>query len=256
MDKAAAKLSLTLEKMGSGTGNYWMEDSFKDPMYRCMILDDLVQLSKHMDPERGYTLIVGTDAGEKPFMPLDIEKAELFMAKNAKISQSSVVGVLHGVQSKRSTMYGFAVNGERAKISFRSKEAEDSAAKFVNNPVLVTGTLRYSDDGELIEAADVVSVALFNKKTFTHMISAGSDIPLAVPVEASVKYENSSTTWKLSCPDLGISVSDQDWDTAVAEFHDYFVFLWDNYSSKNDDELSDEEKEVKELLTSLVNAKE
>jgi hypothetical protein len=85
------------------------------------------------------------------------------------------------------------------------------------------------------------------------MISAGSDIPLAKPVVASVKYEISTTTWKLSYPDLGISSSDQDWDTAVAEFHDYFVFLCDNYLTKDSGELSDEEKEVKGLLNSLIN---
>jgi len=83
------------------------------------------------------------------------------------------------------------------------------------------------------------------------MISADRDIPLAASVEANVSYDTGSTLWKLTYPDLGISSSDQDWDVAVAGFHDYFVFLCDNYLTKEGD-LSDEEKEVKELLDTLT----
>jgi hypothetical protein len=253
MDRAVLKLRTTLEKMGSGTGTYWMEDSYKDPCYRCMVLYDLIQLSKHMDAGRGYTILFSSDDIEKAFVPLDIEKAEAFLKKNARMSQGAVAGVLHGVQSKRNTpMYGFSVGTDRVKISFRSKEAEDAALKLVNNAVMIAGTLKYSEDGELQEVSDIDSVLPFDKKVFGHMISGDRDIQLEKSIESAVKYDGSGKTWKISYPDLGISISDPEWDDAVTGFHDYFVFLYDNYSGKDDDELSDEEKEVKALLISLT----
>jgi hypothetical protein len=75
---------------------------------------------------------------------------------------------------------------------------------------------------------------------------------LAVPIEVTVEYDPKSMIWKLTYPDLGISSSDQEWDTAVAGFHDYFVFLCDNYLSDEGKELSDEETEVRNILKELT----
>ncbi|MCL1905254.1 MAG: hypothetical protein FWG19_03935 [Methanomassiliicoccaceae archaeon] len=255
MDKAMNMLKVTMDKMGSGSGTYWMEDNFKDPVYRSMVLFDLMELSKHMSPERGFSLIFGIDDKERTFVPLDIEKGRAFLSGKGKSSRGNIVGILHGVQSKRNVpLYGFTVGDDRVKISFRSKDVESDAAKHVNSPVLVNGTLRYSDEGELLEVADIDSAELFDKKAFTHMISADRDVPLARPLEASVSYDASSQIWKLTYPDLGISSSDQEWDTAVAGLHDYFVFLCDNYLSKDDNELSEEEAEVKNTLNSLIDS--
>jgi hypothetical protein len=253
MDRAMDMLTLMLEKMGSGSGTYWMEDNFKDPVYRSVILYDLVELSKHMAAERGYVLLFSSDNAEKKFVPMDVAKTEAYLDKNAKTPQGSVVGILNGVQSKRNVpMYGFVVGDDRVKITFRSGDAESGAAKYVNGAVLVKGTLRYSDDGELIEVSDVYSIEPFDKKVFGHMISEERDVRLSRPLEAAVEYDNSTMNWKLSYPDLGMSSSGQDWDEVVAEFHDYFVFLFDNYQNKDDSELSEEEREVKGTLMSFA----
>jgi len=250
MDKAMRMLITVLVKMGSGSGTYWMEDTFSDPCYRSMILYDLIRLSEHMSVERGYTLMFGSEGAEMKFTPLDVEKAKAFLEKNSRSAQGTVTGILNSVVSKRSVpVYGFTVGNERVRISFR-RDAEDAALKYAGRPVTVKGVLKYSVSGELQEVSDVVSVEPFVKKMFTHMISAERDVPLAKPLEASVSYDGNA--WKLSYPDLGISVSNNEWDAAVTEFHDYFVFLFDNYSSKNDDELSDEEKEVKASLNSFT----
>jgi len=252
MDNAMRMLVSTLKKMGSGSGTYWMEDTFEDPCYRSMILYDLIRLSEHMAVARGYTLMFGSDSAETKFAPLDIEKAKAFLEKNSRSAQGSVVGLLSSVMTKRSIpMYGFTVGDSRVRISFH-RDTEGNASQYADRPVTVIGTLRYSDSGELLEVSDVTSVEPFDKKAFTHMISAERDVPLTKQIEAAVVYDNVASVWKLNYPDLGISISDNDWDSAVAEFHDYFVFLFDNYSSKDDNELSDEEKEVKELLNSLT----
>jgi hypothetical protein len=253
MVKAMDMLVRTLDKMGSGSGTYWMEDTFKDPVYRSVILYDLIELSKHMAVDRGYILMFTSNDTEKKFAPIDIVKAELFLDKNAKVSQGSVTGILNGVQSKRNVpIYGFVVGDERVKISFRSGDVEGAAAKCVNGAVLIKGTLRYSDDGELLEVSDVHSIEPFDKKNFDHMISAERDVTLSRPLEAAVRYENSSMTWKLSYQELGMSSSGQDWDEVVTKFHDYFVFLYDNYLNKDDSELSEEEREVKGILVSFT----
>jgi len=256
MDKATAKLKATLDKMGSGTGMYWMEDNYKDPRYRCMVLYDLMQLSKHMSPRTGYTILFSDGGAEKAFQPLDLDKAQTFLGGNGRIARGTVAGVLKGAGSKRNTpLFGFVVGEDRVKISFRSKEAEGEASRYVNGAVLVKGTLKYSEDGELLEASDIESVEPFTMKIFRHMISADRDVPLTASVEAAVAYDTANTLWKIAYPELGISSSDQDWDTAVAGFHDYFVFLCDNYSD-GAKELSDEEKEVKEILDSLTGGAE
>ena len=251
-DKAMKMLVTVLERMGSGSGTYWMEDTFDDPCYRSMILYDLIRLSEHVSAERGYTLMFGSDGAGTKFTPMDVEKAKTFLEKNSRSAQGSVAGILNSVVSKRNVpVYGFTVGNEKVKISFR-RDRENDASKYANHPVTVKGTLKYSVNGELQEVSDVVSVEPFDKKAFAHMISAERDIPLAKPLEASVSYDNNTATWKLSYPDLGISVTDNEWDAAVAKFHDYFVFLFDNYSSKDDNGSSEEEKEVKASLNSLT----
>jgi hypothetical protein len=257
MDKAIAKFTATLDKMGSGSGTYWMEDNYNDPRYRCMVLYDLMQLSKHMAVKRGYALFFDADGKEKRFEPLDMDKTQAFLDKNGRIARNAVAGILNVARSKRNTpMYGFVVGDDRVKLSFRSPDAEGDAARYVNSAVVIKGVLKYSDEGELLEVSDIESVEPFSIKVFRNMISADRDIPLAVSVEANVSYDGGTMLWKLAYPDLGISSSDQDWDVAVTAFHDYFVFLCDNDQSKDGNELSDEEKEVKELLDSLTGAAE
>ena len=255
MDKAVAKLRATLETMGSGAGTYWMEDNFKDPRYRCMVLYDLIQLSKHMSADRGYTLMFGQDGNEKRFSPIDIEKAEAFLSRNGKIAKGTVAGILNNVQTKRNApMFGFVVGGDRAKISFRSRDVENEASKCSNGAVLVTGTLRYADDGSLAEVFDIVSVIPFVKKVIKHMISAHRDILLTEAAEASVEYDAKNTVWKLACPDLGISSSDRSWDRAVAGFHDYFIFLCDTYLTDDRKDMTEEETDVRDILRRLTGA--
>jgi len=253
MDKAASMLISVLDKMGSGSGTYWMEDNFKDPRYRYMVLYDLIHLSKHMNTERGYTLLFSSGDNERTFVPMDIEKFGSYLKKDARTSQGYVSGVLNAVHTKRNvSLYGFVNGDSRAKISFISKDVENEASKYVNNAVIVNGMLKYSDDGELLEIRDISSVIPFNIIKFKHMISAARDVKLNESIEVPVSYDSSAAIWKLNYPDLGITVSNKEWDLAVAEFHDYFVFLCDNYLTDEEKELSDEEKEVKDILSSIT----
>ena len=253
MDKAVAKLKAVIDKMGSGSGTYWMEDAFKDPCYRCTVMYDLIRLSRHMSSERGYTLLFSADGKERVFMPVDIKKSEAFLEKNAMTAEGEATGILHSIPTKRNIpMYGLTIGGDRVKISFFTKEAEETAAKCVNGAVVVKGTLRYTEDGELSEIADINSIGPFTVRQFGHMISGDRDIPLTKKIGASVGYDNDKAAWDLRYPDLGISVSDADWDDAVAAFHDHFVFIYDNYIGKDNSELSDDEKDVKNALISLT----
>ncbi|MCL2607040.1 MAG: hypothetical protein FWD92_00570 [Methanomassiliicoccaceae archaeon] len=254
VNKTASLLTAVLENTGAGT--YWMEDAFSDPVYRSVILYDLMQLSRCLSADEGYTLQFEHNEKKGTFAPIDMNKAQAFLERSGT-SHGNVVGILNSVQTKRNVpMYGFLVGEERVKISLNSKEIEDHAAKYVNRAVLVKGTLRYAENGRLSEISDIVSLEPFDKRPFTRIISAERDILLSKPLEANVSYDAGNRTWKLSYPDLGMTSSDQDWDVAVAGFHDYFVFLWENYSTKENNELSEEEIEVKELLSSMVNKTE
>jgi len=253
--EAVSLLAEVLENAGSGI--YKIEDAFKDPVYRSIIIYDLMQLSKCLSEDDGYTLLFEHNGKRGEFSQIDMTKAQAFLEKGGNTSGGNVVGILNSVQTKRNVpMYGFLVGEERVKISVASKETESRAAEYVNGAVRVNGTLRYSENGRLSEISDIISMEPFNKKSFGRIISAERDILLSEPLDVLVSYDARSRTWKLAYPDLGITSSDQDWDTAVAGFHDYFVFLWENYSSKEENELSEEEIEVKELLSSMVSEKE
>jgi len=254
-DKAVSLLTDVLENAGAGT--YWLGDVFKDPVYRSVIIYDLMQLSRSLSEDEGYVLSFEHDGKKGTFTKIDMVKAQAFLEKGGNTSQGDVVGILNSVLTKRNVpMYGFLVGDERVKISIGSADVESLAAEHVNGAVTVKGTLRYSENGRLSEISNIISLEPFNKKSFGRIISAERDILLSEQLDADVSYDARNRTWKLSYPDLGITSSDQDWDTAVAGFHDYFVFLWDNYSLKEEDELSEEEIEVKTILYSMINGTE
>ena len=85
---------------------------------------------------------------------------------------------------------------------------------------------------------------------FHRLVSGTGGVSVSTPVEAEVSFKNNK--WILSNEDLGIMSSSDSWDSAVQSFHDYFVFLWSQYTESDDEGLSEEELEVKSALLSHV----
>lgn len=86
--------------------------------------------------------------------------------------------------------------------------------------------------------------------TVNRIFATNGDIDLKAPVTAFVQVNPGKIT--ITNEELGILVSKGNWDEAVQQFHDYFVFYWLQYGEKDDTALSDEEKEIKQALLKYV----
>lgn len=85
---------------------------------------------------------------------------------------------------------------------------------------------------------------------FKRLFATNGDVQLKAPVGAFVQVEPGKISIRNN--ELGISVTKSNWDDAIQQFNDYFVFLWLQYSGKDDSALSDEEKEIKSALLKFV----
>ena len=66
-DDALTLLEATLDTLGSGTGGYWVDDNFKDAIYRNQIVVDIVALYQDLADKEGYALMYGSGPELKRF---------------------------------------------------------------------------------------------------------------------------------------------------------------------------------------------
>ena len=246
IDNALALLENTIIKLGSGTGGYWIDDTYSDPRFRKIIAEDVIRLAQ--DLGTGYSLKVGADS----FDNFDLAKIKTYVTHLKPIYDDVICGVLRSDQkSRRSEVVKLAIGEDRVKLNFDNKtEALLEAEKLINSPVIVGGKVRLSGD-RIAEISDVRKVIPFDLVKFKRMISAAGDIALTAPLEVKVSFDERANEWVLINDDLGARVSKKDWDSVVTSFHDYFVFLWEEYTSEKHD-LSEEEKEVRDFFFGLV----
>jgi hypothetical protein len=98
---------------------------------------------------------------------------------------------------------------------------------------------------------EVTGIHLLPEIRFNRVISATRDIEMAVPLPAAVSVSKDGRNWNIRNDDLGIDITKNSWDECVLAFHDYFVFLWENYV-ETEEEFEGEEKDIRELLISYT----
>jgi len=246
IDSALALLESTLVKLGSGTGGFWIDDTYSDPRFRRIIAEDVIRLAQ--DIGTGYSLKVGTSS----FDNVDVAKLKAYAGHIKMIYDDVVCGVLRtDAKSRRSEGVVLAVGDDRVKMSFDSKTAALTEARgLIDATAIVGGKIRISGD-RIAEISDVRKVIPFDVVKFKRMISSDGDVALTEPLEVKVSCDDRTNEWTLRNDALGAHVSKKDWDSAVTSFHDYFVFLWNEYSSE-EHTLNDEEKDVRDFLFGLV----
>ena len=137
-------------------------------------------------------------------------------------------------------------------ITFASNISSTDIPLFAEaGPLIASGTVVTDDIGEVKEVRAVVGCYSFPTVKFHRMITANRDLVLLNPVEASPGYNAKKGLWTLDCEALGISESKPSWDECVIAFHEYFMFLFETYA-ESDDEFDGEEKEIRDLLLSMV----
>jgi len=252
VDDAVILMEKTLDALGAGLGGYWMEDNYEDPIYRSQIIIDVVTLFEHINSFEGFVLMYGMTDVLKRFGEVNVEKMVSFLHDKGNVTNSTVIGLVSMSASKsRHDRMNLMFGTTKVRLSFANETISNLAAEYADKgPVSITGRLTFSGEGRLVEISGAEKLTPLFSVSFRRMISSTGDIELKAPVDAAVKYEDG--IWILTNEELGIIVSKDNWDSAVQQFHDYFVFLWTQYVDKNDSDLSDEEKEVKSFLLRLV----
>jgi hypothetical protein len=254
VEEAVALMEKTLDNMGNMTGGYWMEDNFTDAVYRNDIIWDLVKLYEDINSEDGYVLRYGSSAALKDFGKVDVDKLQEFIGSRGNTSLGATVGMISKIDSRAHgsvLRLNSGVQDQEVRLNFTDNKcrlAAEAAADTV--PTVVAGRLKYDDNGILVSIDSAGGIAPLPSIKYMRVISSSGDVDLKSPVEAKVLYANGR--WTLRNEALGIDASGDSWDSAVEKFHDYFVFLWTEYTEKADASLSDEEKEVKRALLALM----
>lgn len=252
VDDAAELVVETLMSIGSGTGGYWADDKFTHPIYRNQIVADVITLHDHLSEYPGYYLTFGYNGEAQRLGEIDVDKLVEYVKKKGRTSAGATVGIIHVAQTKsRGSLVSLDTGYGKAKLAFFDAASRTAAEAMADKgAVIVAGTMTYSKDNVLTEITQAGGVTAFDNIKFRRMISSSGDVELKAPVEATVEYNGGA--WILKNENLGIFSSKPDWDTAVQSFHDYFVFLWEQYSSKPEEDLDEEEAEIKEELLKLV----
>lgn len=252
VDDAVILMERTLDALGSGTGSYWMEDNYDNPIYRNDVIVDVVSIYQHINALDGMTLLYGSGKDLKKFGKVDLEKLAYFVREKGLASNGSTCGLIDVIPSKSRHDSVYLIHGSnKVRLSFTDDETERKTEEFVGKgPVIVSGILTYSNEAKLIKIVNVGVPTPMTSVRFHRMVASTGDVELKSPVDATVEYEDD--TWILTNKDLGIVVTKPTWDGAVQQFHDYLVFLWTQYTEKEDSRLSDEEREVKDFLLALI----
>jgi len=246
LDDTLTLLEATMDTMGSGTGGYWIEDNYKDVLYRNQIVLDLVGMYQDINDREGYALMYGSGTELKKFGTVNVDKLANFIANKGMSMDGVTIGVVERMGNKAGdTRYVLNTGDSTVKITFSDPK---NAANLGSGPVIVAGKVTYSEEGNIASVENVYDTSPLTEIKFRRVISASGDVSLKVPVKADVAFKDGK--WVLSNKDLGIDASNKNWDIAVMDFNDFFIFLWSEYKDKEVE--LDEEKEIKEALNALV----
>ena len=242
VDDALKVLEATLDTLGSGTGGYWVDDNFTDAIYRNQVVIDIVALYQDLNDREGYALMYGSGSELKKFGKVDVEKMAKFISERGMSVNGATVGVIENMGSSSGSSRFTLNNGsDTVRITFSDQKFAGNAGK----ACIVAGKINYSEEGKISSVENIYDVVPLTTIKFRRVISSNGDVTLKVPVDADVTFRDGK--WILSNKDLGILASKQRWDDAVTEFHDFFVFLWTEYKTKDPATLDEEGKEIRKM---------
>lgn len=248
VEDAVALTEMTLDALGSGTGSYWVEDRFKDAIYRNQIIIDVVALYRDVSEREGLALMYGSGNELKKFGKVDVQKMSSFIGRKGLSVNGVAVGIIENLSNMpKNPRYVLRTGDGTVKLSF----SDVNVAKGTDpGPNVVAGKINYSEDGKIASVEDVYETSPLKTIEFHRIVSPVGDVSLKRSVRADVGFKNGK--WILSNENLGIYSTGESWDSAVESFHDYFIFLWIEYKSRNDSALDGEEREIRDFLNQLV----
>lgn len=214
---------------------------------RKRIASDVLALAKHLE---GYILTYGSEGAMRKFRMNARQSLEKEAAMDLSAMPSAVIGVIS--RDPEHSNRWLISSGEPMPISFADSVDRSDILSYPGfGPLIAVGNVVFGDDGEPCGIKEVTSCYMFPSVRFHRIITPERDLLLLNPVEACPSYNADKKAWVLTNEDLGIDVSKPSWDSAVASFHEYLMFLWETYA-ESDDEFEGEEKEIRDLLKSYA----
>lgn len=244
-------LENTLDVAGTGMIDDWLTRTYTDPRYRVAVAKELMALCYGLDGDR---FSYGRGKSLKDFLNADAERFRKSSEADVKKFTCSLAGVIdRKTDGKGRRGYELNVGSKSYDIvlwkEFDKKDAERCSAK---NSCLVSGLAVLDDTGDIVDVRNLCGADDFPGIVFKRMITPERDIILLNPLTAEIKFDRMSDKWNLSNDILGISSAGSEWNKAIVDFHEYFVFLWETYAEGAKDDLSEEETEIREYLLSMV----
>lgn len=247
VDDALTLMERLLAGLGSGAGGYWIDDTFTDPRFRRIVVEDVIDLASKLKDEFYLKFSDGI------FDSVNVPKLKEYLSRITMTTDNATCGIIRRFTSRSGREDGLRLetSGDRVRMTFLTREMEELAQSLVDKGVIVAGRIKYFKDG-ISEVTDIGQVVTLDGMKFKRMVSVDGDVKLTSSVKADISYSNDREEWNFRNDALGMNISKGTWDEAMISFHDYFVFLWNTYSVKLDDDLSSEDIEVKRILRELV----
>ena len=241
-------LCSTLDFLGTGATGTWMTDTFEDDEARAVIARDLIDLADHLD---GYVLEYGPDEEIRGFEGLNREK--MLAHTDQKDWIGAAVGKIERDPVKKNHWNIFN-DGYLVPLSFDRNIASSDIPTFsAAGPVIVVGKVQRNKGGHITSVDKISGCYTIPHMKFHRIITAEGDRNLLNPLIATTGYDSTSDMWSMWNDDVGISVSKPSWDECIVAFHEYALFLFENYVD-TDKEFEGEELEIREYLKSLLPA--
>lgn len=251
LNAALSRLENTLDVASSEIINRWLSEKYTDPRYKVAIANELMALCENLD---GCKFSYGHKRRMKDLSNARPERFKESANADTKTITCSLAGVMcRKLDVKGRNAYYLDTGTHLCKITTGKDFNERTAEKYSKTDAcIVYGFAILDENDDVIEIKDIYDVNDFPGIVFKRVITPNRDLALLNSITADISFDRRSRKWTLKNELLGISRSKPNWNDAVAEFHDYFMFLWETYVDDPKEGLGEEEKEIQDYLLSMV----
>ncbi|HKM13898.1 MAG TPA: hypothetical protein VJY42_03170 [Candidatus Methanomethylophilaceae archaeon] len=251
LNAALSMLENTLDVASSEIINRWLSEKYTDPRYKVAIAKDLMALCDNLE---GCKFSYGRRRILKELYNTQSERFIESVNADTKTITCTLAGVIcRNPDTKGRNAYYLDTGSNFYKITTGKEFNETTAEKYSKaGACLLSGFAVLDENDDIVEIRDIYNIDNFPGIVFKRIITPVRDLALLNSIAADVSFDRKSRKWILKNEILGISRSKPNWNDAVIEFHDYFIFLWETYVDQTKEGLGEEEIEIRDYLLSMI----
>ncbi|MHB1868149.1 MAG: hypothetical protein ACYCPP_04305 [Nitrososphaerales archaeon] len=225
-----------------------MDAMIERPLHRNRIIEDMYKI---WPEERGaYRAKVKVEDKTMVNMPPERKLALQGLLARVDRKQTTVKGVLGTLRVAPGKKLMRVVGPDGQITCEFPKELEATARGYLGKPVIVYGGATFDGEGNVKDIPDVTKISPFTTLEIQRVFAGKQEFALREPLIVTVDYEQDS--WIMKNDDLGIVATSADYDDCLEEFGDQFGFIWKEYGSASDSELTKDAKELKQRISHYV----